>query len=85
VLQEIEDVAFKLKTGEMSGLIKGGENWFVIRAEDKQPEHQKTFDQIKGKLKKELETKKNQELMARWTDELKAKAKIEMINPEIKQ
>jgi parvulin-like peptidyl-prolyl isomerase len=84
VLQEIEEVAFKLKTGEMSGLIKGTGNWFVIRAEDKQPEHQKSFDEIKGKLKKELETRKSQELMDQWTTEMKTKAKIELIDTEKK-
>lgn len=79
VLQEIEDEAFKLKVGELSGLIKADGTWFIIRVEDKKDSRQMTFEESKDKLKKELETKRAGELQEKWIGELRAKAKIEIL------
>ena len=78
VLQEIEDVAFALKPGEMSNLIAASGMWYVIRAEEKQPERQLSFEDIKDKLKKDLEAKNVQEMTDTWLAQLRSKAKIEI-------
>jgi len=78
VLHEIEDAAFKMKSGEVSGLIKSQDLWFIVKVEDKKPAHQKTFDESREQLKKDLETKRAEELLERWIAELRSKAKIEM-------
>jgi peptidyl-prolyl cis-trans isomerase C len=78
MLPELEQVAFKLKVGEASDLIKVKDVWFIIKVEDKRPEQQLSFDDVKGKLKKDLETKKSQELQAKWISDLRSKAKIEV-------
>ena len=78
MLPELEQVAFKLKVGEVSDLIKTKDVWFIIKVEDKQPEEQLSFDDVKEKMKKELETKKAQELQTKWIQELRSKAKIEI-------
>lgn len=78
MLPELEQVAFKLKVGEVSDLIKSKDVWFIIKVEDKQPEEQLSFDGVKDKLKKELETKKAQELQTKWIKDLRSKAKIEI-------
>jgi len=79
MLPEIEEAAFKLKVGEMSDLIKAENNWFIIKLEDKKPEHQLSFEEVKDKLKKELETTRAQELREAWITDLRAKAKIEVL------
>jgi parvulin-like peptidyl-prolyl isomerase len=79
MLPEIEEAAFKLKVGEMSDLIKADNNWYIIKLEDKKPEHQLSFEEIKDKLKKELETTRAQELKEAWITDLRAKAKIEVL------
>lgn len=79
MIPEIEDVAFKLKVGEVSDLIKTEDTWFVVKVEDKKPEHQLSFDEIRGRLKKELEAKRSQELREKWIADLRAKAKIEVL------
>ncbi|MBM4145743.1 MAG: hypothetical protein FJ240_05630 [Nitrospira sp.] len=79
MLPEIEEAAFKLKVGEMSDLIKAENNWYIIKLEDKKPEHQLSFEETKDKLKKELETTRAQELKEAWITDLRAKAKIEVL------
>lgn len=79
MLPEIEEAAFKLKVGEMSDLIKAENNWYIIKLEDKKPEHQLSFEEVKDKLKKELETTRAQELKEAWITDLRAKAKIEIL------
>jgi parvulin-like peptidyl-prolyl isomerase len=79
MLPEIEDVAFKLKVGQISGLIKAGDYWYIIKVEDKQPQRQLSFDEIKDKLGKELEDQRLREKKDKWITELRAKAKIEIL------
>lgn len=79
MLPEIDAVAFKLKVGEVSDIIKAENNWFIIKVEDKKPEHQMTFEETKPRLQKELETERANELKKKWIDSLRAKAKIEIL------
>jgi parvulin-like peptidyl-prolyl isomerase len=79
MLPEIDAVAFKLKVGEVSDIIKAENNWFIIKVEDKKPERQMTFEETKAKLKKELETERANELKKKWIDSLRSKAKIEIL------
>ncbi|MFA6056255.1 MAG: peptidyl-prolyl cis-trans isomerase [Thermodesulfovibrionales bacterium] len=80
LLPEIEDIAFnKMKVGELSDVIKADDKWFILKLEDKKPEHQLSFEETKDKLKKEMEAKQAQELNEKWIAGLKAKAKIEIL------
>ena len=79
LLPELENAAFQMKIGEIRGLIKAENLWFIIKVEDKKAEQQMTFDESKDKLKKELESKRNKELSEKWMADLRAKAKIEYI------
>jgi parvulin-like peptidyl-prolyl isomerase len=79
MLPEIDAVGFKLKVGEVSDIIKAENNWFIIKVEDKKPEQQMTFEETKAKLQKELEAERANELKKKWIDDLRAKAKIEIL------
>ena len=79
MLAEIEEAAFKLKVGEVSDIVKAENAWFIIKLEDKKPEHMIAFEEIKGQLKKELEKNRIQELKEAWITDLRAKAKIEVL------
>ena len=79
MLAEIEEAAFKLKVGEVSDIVKVENAWFIIKLEDKKPEHVIAFEEIKGQLKKELEKNRIQELKEAWITDLRAKAKIEVL------
>jgi parvulin-like peptidyl-prolyl isomerase len=79
MLPEIEEAAFKLKVSEVSDLIKAENNWYIIKLEDKKPELQMSFDEVKDKLKKELEKERAQGLKDKWIADLRSKAKIEVL------
>lgn len=79
LLPEIEDIAFKMKVGEVSDVIKADDKWVIVKLEDKKPEHQLSFEETKDKLKKEMEAKQEQEFNEKWIAGLKAKAKIEIL------
>jgi foldase protein PrsA len=76
---EIEEAAFKLKIGEISDVINAENTWFIIKLEDKKPEHQLSFEEVRDKLKKDLEKERTQELKDKWIADLRAKAKIEVL------
>ena len=79
MLPEIEAVASTLKTGELSEPFKADNKWYIIKVEDRKAEHQMSFQEVKRKLKKELETERASELRKKWLDGLKAKSKIEVL------
>ena len=77
----LEEAAFKLKPGEMSGLIWTEGTWFVVKVEERKPEQVVPFEQAKDRLRAELEKKRASELMEAWVSNLRGKAKIEIRNP----
>jgi parvulin-like peptidyl-prolyl isomerase len=79
MLPEIEEAAFKLKIGEISDVIKAENTWVIIKLEDKKPEHQLSFEEVRDKLKKDLEKERTKELNDKWIADLRAKAKIEIL------
>ncbi|HAS52696.1 MAG TPA: hypothetical protein DCS42_00535 [Nitrospiraceae bacterium] len=82
IFPELEKAAFTLKPGETSGLIKSEGTWFIVKVEDRKPEHELTFDEAKEKLKKDLETKRAGEIKETWMTGLRANAKIEILSKE---
>lgn len=79
MLPEIEEAAFKLKIGGISDVINAENSWFIIKLEDKKPEHQMSFEEVRDKLKKDLEKERTKELNDKWIADLRAKAKIEVL------
>ncbi len=78
-LPKIEDEAFRLKAGETSGLLRADGTWFIIKAGERKPEHQLSFEQVKNKLKADIESRRTAELTEKWMADLRAKAKIEIL------
>jgi peptidyl-prolyl cis-trans isomerase C len=78
MIPEFEESAFKLKAGEVSDLIKAEGTWFILKVEDSKPEHLMSFDEVRDRLKQELETKRLRDLKDTWITNLRAKAKIEV-------
>jgi parvulin-like peptidyl-prolyl isomerase len=79
MVPEIEEAAFKLKIGETSGVINAENTWLIIKLEDKKPEHQLPFEEVRDKLKRDLEKERTKELNEKWIADLRAKAKIEVL------
>ncbi|MCX7793696.1 MAG: peptidylprolyl isomerase [Thermodesulfovibrionales bacterium] len=79
LLPELEEVAFKLKPGEISDLIETIYGFHIIKMEEKVPPTQLSFDEIKDKLKREIEEKRRKELEEALIKRLKETAKIEVM------
>jgi peptidyl-prolyl cis-trans isomerase C len=79
IYPELESEAFRIKPGEISGLIRAEGMWFIIKVEQKKPEQLVSFEETKDRLKKELEARRSAELLEKWNQELRAKAKIEIL------
>ncbi len=76
--KEIEATAFTLKKGEISPPIKTEHGFSIIKLLDKKEARQLTFNEIKNKLKSELEKKRIAQAKKGWITNLKAQAKIEI-------
>jgi len=77
MIPALENVAFSMNIGEVSEPIETEGGFYIIRVEDKKQERQLSFEEVKDKIKKELEDKKKDERMKKWLTALRAKAKIE--------
>lgn len=79
ILPELEDAAFKMQPEETSGLIQADGKWFIIKVEKKEPGRQRMFEESKDALRKVLEEQRSNELEKKWMDDLRSKAKIEIM------
>ncbi|MBI4689365.1 MAG: peptidylprolyl isomerase [Nitrospirae bacterium] len=75
---ELWDIVSKLKVGEISDLIETIYGYHIIKLEEKKPEKQLDFSEIKDSLKKKLEAKRYTATRESFISGLKAKAKIEI-------
>lgn len=75
---DVENPAFALKKGELSGIVTSLYGYHILKAVDKLPPRQLKFEEIKDKLKKELEDKDGARRLANLVKNLKEKAKIEI-------
>lgn len=80
LLPEIEDAAFGLKVGEVSAPIKSEYGYHIVKLEEKKQEVQLEFNEVKDKIKTELEKKLINDMKDNWLKGLREKAKIEIIS-----
>lgn len=59
--KELEDAAFSLKEGEMSGIIRTIYGFHILKAGEKKPEEDLSFDNVRDKIRKELAGKRFEE------------------------
>ncbi len=79
LLPELEEVAFKLKPGEIGDLIETIYGYHIIKVEEKIPPTQLSFEEIREKLKKETEEKRRKEIEESILRNLKEKGKVEIL------
>ena len=76
--QEFDKVAFSLKVGEVSDVVKTRHGFHLITVQERKPEKVKEFSEVRGFIEtfllKDLQRKKGQEIVA----ELRREAKIEI-------
>ncbi|MGV7221219.1 MAG: foldase protein PrsA [Nitrospinales bacterium] len=79
MVPEFEEAAFSLRKGEVSDIIQTPFGWHIIKVEEVVPGNTKTFDEVKGKIERQLRREKGAKDFSKWMAELKAETFIEKI------
>jgi parvulin-like peptidyl-prolyl isomerase len=74
---EAAQVAFALKTGQISELIRAENSWCILRVNGHHDAQQATYEQVRASLKKELEATKVETLRRTLHQQLRKTAKVE--------
>jgi peptidyl-prolyl cis-trans isomerase C len=77
MVKPFEDVAFALKTGEVSDIVETRFGYHIIKGTDKQQAGTVAYDEIRERLKDYLKEQKVQKQVAGYIEKLKADADIE--------
>ncbi|MBI5562225.1 MAG: peptidylprolyl isomerase [Deltaproteobacteria bacterium] len=84
-LEEIDAVADRMKTGEISEPIMTIYGYLVVKVEDAKPAVQKKYEELNtGGLKQELVAKERGRLAEKWIADMRSAAKIEYLAVDVK-
>lgn len=76
---EMAEAVFKLTTAQAAASpFKVGNRWYAVRVKSRTEAPKSEFEKTKEELKKKMLPKKQEDALASWTKELRAKAKIEI-------
>lgn len=81
MLPDFEKVAFGLKEGEISGIVKTQFGYHIVKVTGKRPAGTRTFAEVKDQIRDELLPAKQQEVFKKLRDDLKKNNKF-TINEE---
>ncbi len=81
MVPQFEEAAFALKKGEVSKPVQSQFGWHVIKVEDRRQKPPPSFDEVKDRLIGSMVQSKAQNIAG----ELRGKAKIDYVDPEIKK
>jgi peptidyl-prolyl cis-trans isomerase SurA len=76
--KELAEVAFALKPGEKSGVIETAEACYLMRVEDKRPEHVKPLNEVREDIEKTLLARERDRLQKQWVERLKKKTFVRL-------
>ncbi len=82
---EVEEVILTLQPGDIAGPFKVLKGFYIFRMEGIHPEKLMTFEEVKGKLIKDLMDQAIKERERIWLEELKSKAEINVVKSSDKK
>ena len=74
---EVAKVAFTMKPGEVSELVRAENSWCIVRVNGHQDPHHSSYDEVRESLKKELQISKVDTLRRTLHQQLRKRAKVE--------
>lgn len=82
---EFEEALAKLDKGEMSDLVKSPFGWHIIKVTDERDAKQQPLSEVKDQISQILQQQRKAESYQQFLENLRKKAKIEILVPELKQ
>lgn len=82
MLKSVEDMAFSLSIGQVSGIVESKYGYHIVEVMDKRPETLVLFEQVKDDLKSKMKAAKKDTLIDNYGINLKAGAKVERFSPK---
>jgi len=81
MVPQFEEVVFKLQKGEVSDPLKTQFGWHIVKVDDRRTKQPPAFEIVKDRIVQAMLLQKAQQIAAG----LRAKSKIEFVDPEIKR
>jgi peptidyl-prolyl cis-trans isomerase C len=79
--KELDEAIFKLKPGEMSGIIESPMGFHIVKVEEITPEKLPSLEEVRGEIVKFLKEGAQREKMQTYVEGLVKEAKVEYIEP----
>jgi len=80
---EFENVVFNLKPGEMSPVFRTEYGFSIMKLEAREDPKQMSFEEVKAKIKSQMEAQNAERLRQALTDRLRRNARIELLDPSV--
>ncbi|MCJ7577372.1 MAG: peptidylprolyl isomerase [candidate division Zixibacteria bacterium] len=78
MIPEFQEVAFKLKDGEISRPVKTTYGWHIIKLVERREANQPPYEEAKEMIRAQLEREKNQKRVTEYFEELKKKVNFKL-------
>lgn len=85
MVADFEKVAFGLKVGEISDVVKTQYGYHIIKVTERKDGERKPFDQVKEQIKATLRNKRLQEQTQGHMDDLKKQANLQIIDAAVEK
>lgn len=80
---EFQAAADKLKVGEISPLVETQFGWHIIKVIEKRENRQKKLDEVKEQIQQIIVQQRNADAYQTFLDDLRSKAEIEILIPDL--
>ena len=80
---DLERIAFALKSGQNSSLVRAKTGWIILKADDRRTAKAPPYDDVKDRIREKLLNQQAELYRKQYIDELRREATIELLIPEL--